>query len=182
MDPTIRSASPVDIPAISAIWWESMLFHGDRDRTFAPAPGGRALFEHFLAEQLAAATANQAAVMVAEVGGAVAAYGVAVLRQRSGYFALTEYGLITDLDVASVHRRRGLGERVLQALVGWLRAREVERVEVEVVSANETSAAFWRKQGFRTFYEAMRRATDEPSSSAVASPTSGGETTGLGRS
>lgn len=142
-----------------------MLFHGDRDPTFAPAAGGRALFERFLAEQLAAELANQATVVVAEVRGAVAAYGVAVLRHRLGYFASTEYGLVTDLDVASVYRRRGLGERVLQALVGWQQDRGVARLEVEVVTANEVSVAFWRKQGFRTYYEAMRRATDELSSS-----------------
>lgn len=151
----IRPARTGDLPAIVALWRESMRLHGDRDPSFAPRPDGHIAFGRFVEARIAS---HDARVLVAEgAGGRVLAYGVCVLRRRPDYFEPCEHGLVTDLDVAAEARRQGLGERLLEALCEWLRARRVARVEAEVVSANEVSRAFWRKRGFATHYEAMHR-------------------------
>lgn len=150
----VRAAVAGDVPAIVTLWRESMTLHGSRDPAFQPRADGHLVFERFITERL---TSSDAAVIVAEVGGEVAAYGVCVLRTRPDYFEPGEHGLITDLDVSASHRRQGLGERVLEALCGWLRERGVGRVEAEVVTANELSVSFWRKQGFAAYYQAMSR-------------------------
>ena len=112
-------------------------------------------FGRFVARQIAA---EDAAVRVATVGGRVAAYGVCVLRERPEYFEPQLHGLVTDLDVASAFRRQGLGERVLDALCDWLRARGVARVEAEMITANALSVGFWGKRGFVPYYQATFRA------------------------
>lgn len=150
----VRMAVPADVPAIVALWRESTTLHGARDPVFRPRADGHLAFERFVSGRIGA---PDAVVIVADVGGVVAAYGVCVLRSRPDYFEPGEHGLVTDLDVSSDHRRRGLGERVLDGLCGWLRERGIGRVEAEVVSANELSTGFWRKRGFVTYYQAMSR-------------------------
>jgi ribosomal protein S18 acetylase RimI-like enzyme len=152
----VRMAELADVASIVALWRESMALHGDRDPVFRPRADGHLAFERFVSARIGA---PDAAVFVAEVDGAVAAYGVCVRRSRPDYFEPGEHGLVTDLDVSSDHRRQGLGERVLDALCGWLRERGIDWVEAEVVSANELSLGFWRKRGFVTYYQAMARPT-----------------------
>jgi ribosomal protein S18 acetylase RimI-like enzyme len=150
----VREAGPADVAKIVALWRESMALHGSRDPTFRPRADGHLAFARFLAARV---DSPDAAVVVGVVNEEVAAYGVCVVRTRPDYFEPDEHGLVTDLDVAADHRRQGLGERVLDALGEWLRARGIDRVEAEVVTANELSTGFWRKRGFATYYEAMYR-------------------------
>ena len=153
-DVTVRQAVASDAPAIVAIWRESLALHGDRDPTFRPRADGHVVFERFVVEKVGS---PDAAVLVAERGGEVAAYGICALRTRPDYFEPGLHGLVTDLDVSARHRRLGLGERLLEALSDWLRQRGIHRIEAEVVAANELSSGFWRKQGFATYYQAMSR-------------------------
>lgn len=153
--PAVRAAVPGDLPAIVALWRESMALHGERDPSFKPRPDGHLAFGRFAGAQI---TSPDAAVLVAEADGRTAAYGICVLRRRPAYSEPDEHGLVTDLDVSSAFRRRGLGERVLDGLLEWLRGRGVRRVEAEVVTANELSHGFWRKRGFAVYYQAMCRA------------------------
>jgi ribosomal protein S18 acetylase RimI-like enzyme len=150
----IRSAATADVPAIVALWRESLALHGDRDPSFRPRADGHLVFERFVRERIGS---PEAAILVAERGGELAAYGICVLRTRPDFFEPVLHGLVTDLDVSARHRRLGLGERLLEALSAWLRGRGIQRMEAEVVAANELAAAFWRKQGFATYYQAMSR-------------------------
>lgn len=149
---TVRPARSDDLDAIVALWRDSMAVHADRDPSFRPRAEGHLAFKRFVAARIGA---PDAAVVVAEVAGKVVAYGVCVLRTRPEYFEPALHGLVTDLDVAATHRRMGLGERVLEALCGWLRERGITRVEAEVVTANELSTGFWSKRGFTAYYQAM---------------------------
>lgn len=150
----LRPATARDLPAIVALWRESMALHAARDPAFRPRPEGHLAFGAFAEAQ---ARAPDAAVVVAEVAGEVAAYGICVLRRRPAYFEPQEHGLVTDLDVAAPFRRMGLGAQVLDALCAWLRGRGIDRVEAEAVMANELSLGFWRKRGFAPYYQAMAR-------------------------
>lgn len=133
-----------------------MALHADRDPSFTPRLDGHEAFGRFVAARIAD---PEAAVIVAETGGTVAAYGVCVVRARAAYCEPTTHGLITDLDVAASHRRQGLGERILDALCDWLQARGIDRIEAEIVMANEISTRFWLKRGFRPYYQALYRQT-----------------------
>jgi ribosomal protein S18 acetylase RimI-like enzyme len=79
-------------------------------------------------------------------GSEVIAYGVATL----GYdveFAGTD-AFITDLYVEHAHRGRGLGQRLLDALVEALRARDVKAVHLMVRPENEKAHALYASKGF----------------------------------
>lgn len=157
MDATVslRAATAGDIPGMVAIWRESMVLHAALDPAYRPQAAGHEAFGAFVAQKIGSA---DAALQVAMAGDRVAAYGICVLRRRPELFEPGLHGLVTDLDVAGAYRRHGLGERILEALCSWLRARGVERIEAEMITANAISVGFWRKQGFVPYYQAMFRA------------------------
>ncbi|WP_158292268.1 GNAT family N-acetyltransferase [Paracraurococcus ruber] len=154
-DMVVRAAGADDLAAILGLWRDSMALHAAQDPSYRPAPTGPRHFRRFATAQMAS---DQARVLVAARGPRVLGYGICVLRRRPLYFLPLEHGLITDLDIAAAARGQGLGERILDGLLAWLRARGIGRVEVEVVTANEGSRRFWRKHGFAQHHEALHRA------------------------
>jgi ribosomal protein S18 acetylase RimI-like enzyme len=62
---------------------------------------------------------------------------------------------ITDLGVREDARRRGIGTRLVDEALAWVQASGVERVEVQVASANPIAQAFWRARGFANFMDVL---------------------------
>jgi GNAT superfamily N-acetyltransferase len=60
--------------------------------------------------------------------------------QRAGY--------ITQLYVSVDHRRRGVGQRLVNHIIEWLASRGVARVLLNVVPDESVAERFWREQGF----------------------------------
>jgi GNAT superfamily N-acetyltransferase len=60
--------------------------------------------------------------------------------QRAGY--------ITQLYVSADHRRRGVGQRLVEHIIEWLASRGVARVLLNVVPGESVAERFWREQGF----------------------------------
>lgn len=150
----LRRALPSDIPAIQEIWRESMALHAERDTAFRARHDGHVVFGRFVAKQM---TSREAVVFVMQLGANVAAYGICVPRRRLDCFEEDRHALITDLDVAADHRRKGLGEIVLIELCDWARGAGFRRIEAEVITANEIADSFWRKHGFSPYYQSMYR-------------------------
>jgi ribosomal protein S18 acetylase RimI-like enzyme len=68
-------------------------------------------------------------------------------------------GLLEDLIVSSVYRRRGLGKALLNAAVGWSREQGATRIQLLADSRNVPALIFYRKQGWKqTNMIALRRA------------------------
>ena len=49
------------------------------------------------------------------------------------------------------HRRLGLGQRLLDDLVGWARGQGARRIELQFIEGNEAARRFWTKAGFRPY-------------------------------
>jgi ribosomal-protein-alanine N-acetyltransferase len=56
---------------------------------------------------------------------------------------------IITLDVAEVHRRKGVGTALLQKLESNLAARGVRSILLETAQNNEAAVAFWQRHGYR---------------------------------
>jgi len=138
--PTIRDATPDDIPAIQAIYAHHVL-HGLA--SFEEVPPGldemRARFE--------AVRAAGKPYIVAEIEGAVAGYGYAGnYRARSAYRFTLENSIYVD------ERRRGhgVGIALLEALVARCRGGPWRQMLAVIGdSANAASIGVHRKAGFR---------------------------------
>ena len=136
-DVVVRSAEASDVDAMAALF---------AAREGAPVEAGRALF----AKRLDDVRAGQAFVVVAQVAGRVVGYGKAELlapppdaptgAAPAGWYLA---GVVVD----PAHRRRGLGRRLTQARLAWIRERGAKAYYV-ANARNRTTIDLHRALGF----------------------------------
>ncbi len=147
----IRQAKQADVPQILALWKELMDFHSARDGHFVRAKDGHERYGEFISECI---TADDACVWVAEqkCGGELVAHCLAMIAEYPPVFTHRRYGMIYDLAVTAAHRRRGLGQRLVDKVAAWFIERDITRIEVQFTTTNEVSGEFWtKKAGFQPF-------------------------------
>ena len=86
---------------------------------------------------------NPTGVLVCEAGGEVLGY------VSSRFHPRTRIGWITNLAVDPAHQGRGLGRRLMDAALDYLRAAGMQYVRIETLEQNERCCAFYPRLGFR---------------------------------
>jgi GNAT superfamily N-acetyltransferase len=71
-------------------------------------------------------------------------------------------GRISHVFLSPGVRRRGVGRRMVEAAVEWLRDRGADSVEVQVLSQNPSGLAFWEALGWKMELHQMRRPLGKP--------------------
>jgi len=151
---TTRAARVEDIDTIVKLWKDLMDFHQKRDRHFTCSPSGPSIFAKFVADQL---EKEDSLVLVAEEGGAIVAYCLAITGTHSPVFAKPRHAEIIDLFVSQSHRQRGIGGRLVREVEHWFSQRGIDRIEARVAARNEVSTQFWRKVGYQPYTETLFR-------------------------
>lgn len=59
------------------------------------------------------------------------------------------YGFISDLHVLERYRGLGVGERLVNECLGWLKQRSINEIGLEVAGGNERVLDFYKKFGFQ---------------------------------
>ncbi len=103
------------------------------ERLSNPSPWSRASFEAELQNP-------QAHYWVVTLGGKVVGF--------AGYWDVVDEAHITNLAVHPLHRRKGLGERLLATLLGDAKARGMRCATLEVRRNNHSALALYEKFGF----------------------------------
>jgi len=102
----------------------------------------------------------KAVVLAAEGVGAdrdkVVGFVRAHLRERAFYSPAQE-GVILDIYLLPLYRRRGVGEFVLREVTNALKAKGAEIVTAEFPAQNEIAARFYTKRGFRSITSVQAR-------------------------
>ena len=88
---------------------------------------------------------HTAVFLVAEQGGRVVGEGIALLRHHKQSLSGRVYSLAVD----PACRGRGIGERLMRAMVHELRHRHVRRVYLEVEATNAPAVHLYERLGFR---------------------------------
>ncbi len=105
-------------------------------------------------------TDPKAVVLAAEgVGGdkdKVVGFVRALVRERPFYEPAQE-GVILDIYLLPIYRRRGVGEYVLRETSNALKAKGAAVVTAEFPSQNEIAGRFYSKRGFRPITEVQAR-------------------------
>jgi ribosomal protein S18 acetylase RimI-like enzyme len=132
----VRDAVPDDVPAVRAFGEAHVPPH------YAPLIGVAAAQEQvrrWWAPDYLASVVGAGEVVVASSGGTLVGVG-----QRGRWDG---EDVIYKLYVDPAHRGRGLGPRLVDALVRQLPA-DAERLWVEHLAGNERAAAFYEREGF----------------------------------
>ena len=146
-DATIRPAQAEDLEAILDLWEELMHHHARLDPRFQPAEDARDVFRETMLEWIKDEVRR--VLVAAKDDGELVGYAVAVIAENPPIYELRHYAHVSDICVAPIWRRRGLGRRLFAALRTWFLQRGVGVVRVSVAALNLDSLAFWRKMGFR---------------------------------
>ena len=149
---TIRKAVGTDVPAIVELWKEMIDFHKERDQFFSRSATGHLAFAEFATDSISSDTA---CVFVAEVGKDVVGYCLAVVEKYPPVLEIQEYGLIRNMAVTRMYRRKGIGERLLKEVQSWCSGKGLRRLETRFATSNKLSAAFWAKMGFAPYLETV---------------------------
>jgi ribosomal protein S18 acetylase RimI-like enzyme len=150
----VRPATLRDVPEIVAIWGELAFHHAGLDSAFAPSVRWQEEYRHFIRGLLGR---DDALAVVGVDKGALVGYAVGRISLLPGFFEERRRGYIHDVVTREGHRRRGIGRRLVEALLAWMRESNVSIVELTVAVKNEEAVAFWTSVGFVTYMHHMKR-------------------------
>lgn len=150
----IEVARREDVKNISELWGDLAQLHERLDSAFTPSSGWRQAYEGYLHALL---DREDARVLVARGNGRILAYGIGRITLLPPFFAERRRGFIQDVFTRLEHRRNGLGRRLVEALLDWLKGAGMETVELTVGSTNTDAIKFWEHLGFEVYMHHCRR-------------------------
>ena len=118
----------------------------DPQRFLAAGKGAERGYASFLGSML---DSEDAVIFVAEQDGAIAGYVFAALEPLSWKELRGPAGFVHDLAVTDEARKSGLGTKLMDAAIAWLRERGAPRVILWTAAPNEAAQALFRRLGFR---------------------------------
>lgn len=144
----IRKAEPRDLEPLGRLGTMLVRTHYafDRQRFLAPVEGIESRYGAFLGSFR---EDPDACVFVAEQDGAIHGYVFAALEPMSWKELRGPAGFIHDIAVAAEARRTGIGTKLMQTAVDWLRERGAPRVILWTAAPNEAARRLFHHLGFR---------------------------------
>jgi ribosomal protein S18 acetylase RimI-like enzyme len=150
---TIRPAEPRDVPALGRLGASLMRIHHafDQRRFLPPGDNPEQGYASFLETQM---RAKDTLVLVAErkaAGGPpqIVGYAYAAVEPLSWKELRDRAGFIHDLLVADAARGAGVGQRLLDAAVDWLREQGMPRVVLWTAAPNDLARRLFEARGFK---------------------------------
>jgi ribosomal protein S18 acetylase RimI-like enzyme len=144
----IRRAEHADVPHLGRLGALLVTAHHELDgrRFFAPTPRTQDGYAQFVATQL---DAPDAAVFVAEANGAVIGY-VYVAVESYDYMSLRgPAGVVHDIIVDPERRRHGVGRRLLEVALVYVRSRGLSQIVLSTAEGNRAAQQLFASLGFR---------------------------------
>jgi ribosomal protein S18 acetylase RimI-like enzyme len=160
----IRKAERRDLDSLGRLGAMLMRTHYafDRQRFLAPGEGAESGYASFLGSVL---ESDEDCVFIAEQdGGAIAGYVYVALEPHSWKELRGPAGFIHDLAVADEARHSGIGTKLMQVAIDWLRERNAPRVILWTAASNATAHSLFRRLGFRDTMTEMTMELPPPSS------------------
>jgi ribosomal protein S18 acetylase RimI-like enzyme len=145
----LRPASEADVPALVPLLVRLKRLNEEFDPLLKVRPD----VDERAAELLRLDLENPQSVVLAAVGlGAESDRVVGVVRaqlRERPFYAPVREGVILDIYLLPLYRRRGVGEYLLREAVARLKAKGAEIVTAEFPTQNEIATKFYGKRGFR---------------------------------
>lgn len=148
----IRRATPRDIKEILPVWGQLATFHSALDPAFTPSPHWPREYSAYLRTLM---SRDDAIAVVAKDDSGVVGYAVGRTMTLPPFFEHRHRGYIHDVFVQEGYRRHGIGRRLVEEILAWLRRRGVTLVEL-TVAANNEAVPFWERLGFRIYMHQMK--------------------------
>ena len=144
----IRKAEGRDLDSLGRLGAMLMRTHYDfdRQRFLPPGPGTERGYASFLGSML---DSPDDCVLVADEDGRIVGYAFAALEPLSWKELRGPAGFIHDVAVDEPARRAGVGTKLMQAAIDWLREHGAPRVILWTAAQNGGAHALFHRLGFR---------------------------------
>ena len=150
----VRQAEMRDLDRVAAMWIAITRHHEPLDPLFRMRPDADGELRELLRALL---RDRDAAILVYELEGDIAGLCIIRIDHAPPILEETERAEVTDLGVRPGFRRRGIGKLLLEQALAWAKMSGIERVEVQVASANTEGQRFWRSQGFGDLMQVLHK-------------------------
>ena len=143
---TIRTATIEDIPQILPLWRQLSDMHSDIEPMFKIVENAEEKFAEYLNLIL---TKEQFFIFVATENAEVAGYVIITLSTTPEIFVLKRRMYIQDMIVSPKHRRKGVGKKLMDAVMAVAEDKPIEKMDMLVAVKNEKGNEFWKAMGFK---------------------------------
>ncbi|MCS6760380.1 MAG: GNAT family N-acetyltransferase, partial [Candidatus Devosia euplotis] len=129
----------------------------------ARVPTGAAIVDDYVAQMFERARQADGKIIVAEVGNDVAGFVAVMARVSSGEIqdGDYEYAQITDLVVAPEFRRRGIGQKLLEAGEHFARSKSALTLRIGVLEQNRGAMQLYTAGGFDVLYSELEKSLQQ---------------------
>jgi ribosomal protein S18 acetylase RimI-like enzyme len=150
----VREADSRDLDRVAALWTAITAHHEPLDPLWQMRRDAGGELRQLLG---ALARDRDAAIFVYDRAGDLPGMCIVRVDRSPPILEEVERAEITDLGVREDARRGGIGRELVDAALGWVRECGVERVEVQVATANAEGQGFWRALGFGDLMDVLHR-------------------------
>lgn len=159
MQMTIRPAAPPDLPAIGRLGALLVRLHHDFDpaRFLAATPQTEQGYAAFIGTQL---DEPKVVVLVAALGPEILGYSYAGVEGRDYMSLRGPSGVLYDIVIDPAHRGKGIGRKLLAAVLAALQALGAPQVVLSTAEQNEAAQRLFERAGFRRTMIEMTRELD----------------------
>ena len=127
----------------------------DFERALDPRlPTGAEIVDEYIPIMLDRCTKCAGRILVAELNEEVAGFATILAKVKSGEIedGDIEYGLVSDVVVASKYRKRGIGRKLLEAAESYAKSKGVRWLRVGVLADNQSADGLYDSMGFKRLY------------------------------
>ena len=117
-------------------------------------PSGAEIVGDYIPHMLSRCILCNGKVFVAEVDEAVAGFVTVLTKVKSEEIeeGEIEYGLVSDVIVASKYRKRGIGRKLLEAAESYAKSNGVKWLRIGVLAENHSADGLYDSMGFKIMY------------------------------
>jgi len=127
----------------------------DFERSLDPRlPSGTEIVDDLIPNIMDRCARCDGRVLVAELNEAVVGFVTILAKVRSDEIeeGEIEYGLVSDVIVASKYRRQGIGRKLLEAAESYAKSNGVRWLRIGVLAENHSADGLYDSIGFKRFY------------------------------
>ena len=127
----------------------------DFERSLDPRlPSGAEIVDDLIPRMMFRCATCDGMVLVAELSEAVVGFVTILAKVKSEEIEEgdVEYGLVSDVFVASKYRKQGIGRKLLEAAESYAKSNGVRWLRIGVLAENHSADGLYDSIGFKRFY------------------------------
>jgi len=141
----IREALQDDISNIADLWSDFMAYNADFNNSFKTNKTSKNIFSNEMREKI---NDSNSRLVVAEIEKTLVGFCFSYISLKPKFFSLSKFGFIGDLYVAREHRRKNIGQALVDDALRFFNRKSINQIELLVAIKNEGTIKFWESLGF----------------------------------